>query len=149
MQVCDNLWSPFLVCFYCYRRHLLSISHNFFIDTKKSFCLVNPNEVSTWSLWSAILHVLQFWKDFYLSWDPIKYGNITRVNIPVDAIWTPPVGLLNSWVSHCYEVYGCIAGIFFQRARTLIGYFEVTWHLIMKLFPAKISELATLQNLWC
>ena len=31
-----------------------------------------------------------------------------------------------------------------------IGYFEVMWHLTMKLFPAKnISERATLQNLWC
>ena len=31
----------------------------------------------------------------------------------------------------------------------LIGYFEVTWHLKMKLFPAKISERATLpQSVW-
>ena len=36
-----------------------------------------------------------------------------------------------------------------QTAHALIGYFEVTWHLTMKLFPAKISERATLQNLWC
>ena len=33
-------------------------------------------------------------------------------------------------------------------APTLIGYFKVTWYLTMKLFPAKISEQATLQNLW-
>ena len=44
---------------------------------------------------------------------------------------------------YCY-----IAGNFFLAARALIGYFEVTWHLTMKLFPAKISERATLQNLW-
>ena len=37
---------------------------------------------------------------------------------------------------------------FFPTARALLGYFEVTWHLIMKLSPAKISEWATLQNLW-
>ena len=30
----------------------------------------------------------------------------------------------------------------------LVGYFEVTWHLTMKLSPAKISERATLQNTW-
>ena len=44
---------------------------------------------------------------------------------------------------YCY-----IAGNFFLAARALIGYFEVRWHLTMKLFPAKISERATLQNLW-
>ena len=44
-------------------------------------------------------------------------------------------------IQHCY-----IAGIFFLTARTLIGYFEVTWHLTIKLFPAKISEWATLQK---
>ena len=37
---------------------------------------------------------------------------------------------------------------FFPTARALICYFEVTWHLTNKLFPAKISECATLQNLW-
>ena len=45
---------------------------------------------------------------------------------------------------YCY-----IAGNFFQTACALIGYFEVTWHLTIKLFPAKISQRATLQNLWC
>ena len=39
-----------------------------------------------------------------------------------------------------------IAGIFFPTALALIGYFEVKWHLTMKLFPAKISERATLQK---
>ena len=36
----------------------------------------------------------------------------------------------------------------FPTGHTLIGYLEVIWHLTMKLFPAKISELETLQNLW-
>ena len=35
---------------------------------------------------------------------------------------------------------------FFSTACALIGYFEVTWHLTMKLFPAKISERETLQS---
>ena len=30
------------------------------------------------------------------------------------------------------------AEIFYPTARTLIGYSEVTWHLTMKLFPARI-----------
>ncbi|XP_073246900.1 neuronal acetylcholine receptor subunit beta-3-like [Porites lutea] len=47
-----------------------------------------------------------FWEDFYLSWDPIKYGNITRINIPADAIWTPPVGLLNSLNSGVAPIFG-------------------------------------------
>ena len=41
-----------------------------------------------------------------------------------------------------------VAGNFFPTACTLIGYFEDTWRLTMKLFPAKIYEQATLQNLW-
>ncbi|XP_020617263.1 neuronal acetylcholine receptor subunit alpha-6-like [Orbicella faveolata] len=36
------------------------------------------------------------WEDFSLSWDPAHYGNLKRINLPVDAIWTPPMGLLNS-----------------------------------------------------
>ena len=36
--------------------------------------------------------------------------------------------------------------LFFPTARALIGYFDVTWHLTMKLFPANISERATLQK---
>ena len=39
-----------------------------------------------------------------------------------------------------------MAGNFFPTAHALIGYFEVTWHLTMKLFPMKISEQATLQK---
>ena len=41
-----------------------------------------------------------------------------------------------------------LAGNFFQTACTLIGDFKVTWQLTMKLFPAKIFERATPQNLW-
>ena len=40
--------------------------------------------------------------------------------------------------SHFY-----IAGNFWPTARALIGYFEVTSHLTMKLFPPKLSERAT------
>ena len=39
------------------------------------------------------------------------------------------------------------AGNVFPAGWTLIDHFNITWHLTMKLFPAKISEQATLQNL--
>ena len=48
-----------------------------------------------------------------------------------------------------FIAYYYIAGNFFPKAHSVIGYFKVTWHLTMKLFPAKISEQATLQNQWC
>jgi len=41
-----------------------------------------------------------------------------------------------------------IAGEFLPTARALIGYFQVSWNLTMKLFTAKLSERATLQNPW-
>ena len=46
-------------------------------------------------------------------------------------------------IQQCY-----IAGNFFPTACLLIGYCEITWHLTIKLLPGKISERATLQNLW-
>ena len=52
------------------------------------------------------------------------------------------------FVPHIFNTYCYIAGHFLPTARALIGYFEVTWHLTMKLFPAKISEEETLQILW-
>ena len=45
--------------------------------------------------------------------------------------------------------YHYIAGNFFPTVCALIGYFEVTWDLRMKLFLAKISEQAILQNPRC
>ena len=42
-------------------------------------------------------------------------------------------------ISYCY-----IAGIFSPTVRAFIGYFEVTWHPTMKLFPDKISQWVTL-----
>ena len=48
------------------------------------------------------------------------------------------------------DLHNCfcyVVGNFFSTVHAIIGYFEVTWHL-MKLFPAKISEQATMQNPW-
>ena len=45
--------------------------------------------------------------------------------------------------NNCY-----IAGVFPATTRPFIGQFMVTWHLTMKLFPAKRHERATLRKLW-
>ena len=47
-----------------------------------------------------------------------------------------------------HNLFCYVDGNFFSTVHALIGYFEVTWHLTMKLFPAKISEQATMQNPW-
>ena len=52
-------------------------------------------------------------------------------------------GLLVRSNFDCY-----FAGVFPATARPFIGYFMVTWHLTMKLFPAKSHERATLRKLW-
>ena len=58
------------------------------------------------------------------------------------------------WVTQTYtllDLHNCfcyVAGNFFSTVHALIGYFAVTWHLTMKLFPAKISEQATMKNPW-
>ncbi|XP_068762475.1 neuronal acetylcholine receptor subunit alpha-9-like [Montipora capricornis] len=56
--------------------------------------LLRMNEVEQlikMSLWYRLT-----WEDVTLSWNPERYGDITRINLPVDVVWTPPVGLLNS-----------------------------------------------------
>ena len=45
------------------------------------------------------------------------------------------------------RIYCYIAGVFPATARHFIGYFMVTRHLTMKLFPAKCHARATLQKL--
>ena len=51
--------------------------------------------------------------------------------------------------SYGHNFCNCVkkAGNVFPAGRTLIGHFNITWHLTTKLFPAKISEQATLQNI--
>ena len=50
--------------------------------------------------------------------------------------------------SNLYKEFCYIAGVFPATANPLIGYFMVTWHPTMKLFPAKCHERATLRKLW-
>ena len=43
----------------------------------------------------------QYWKDPQLSWDPQKYGNLTRITLPTnpeydEVVWTPDLYLYNT-----------------------------------------------------
>ena len=84
----------------------------------------------------------------------VKWSNIDGINEVFLYFWTPcwwglpfktafwPFCLhLINW--HCY-----IAGVFPATACPFIGWIMVTWHLTMKLFPAKCHERATLRKLW-
>ena len=33
------------------------------------------------------------WTDQFLTWDPVDYGRITRINVPTDKIWLPDLAL--------------------------------------------------------
>ena len=73
---------------------------------------------------------------------PWSYSDIARRKLLI-TYWSK-----DKLLKECCFTLACAcspAGNFFPTARTLIGDFEVTWHLTMKLFPAKISERATLQ----
>ena len=37
----------------------------------------------------------QFWTDYQLSWDPLEFGNISRVSIDSAMVWTPDIVLFN------------------------------------------------------
>lgn len=37
------------------------------------------------------------WIDPKLKWEPMKYGNISTVNIPYDSVWLPDVVLYNRY----------------------------------------------------
>ena len=84
----ENLLCGFSVCKSQYVYNKINL-----LNESKSANL--PNNV----IGSTPNHVFQSWEDSALSWKPDRYGNITRINLPVDVIWTPPVGLLNSWVT--------------------------------------------------
>ena len=81
----ENLLCGFSVCKSQYVYNKINL-----LNESKSANL--PNNV----IGSTPNHVFQSWEDSALSWKPDCYGNITRINLPVDVIWTPPVGLLNS-----------------------------------------------------
>lgn len=57
-------------------------------------------QLARMSLWLRLT-----WQDRSLIWSPSKYGNLTRINLPVDTIWTPPVGLLNSLESRFASLF--------------------------------------------
>ena len=59
-----------------------------------------------------------------------------------------PVGVMTTFQIPRAVIHLCyITGNYFPTVRTLTDYFEVTWHLSMKLLPSNISEKATVQYL--
>ena len=40
--------------------------------------------------------IVQRWNDSRLEWNPIDYGNLTKISLPVDSIWKPPTSVINS-----------------------------------------------------
>ena len=33
----------------------------------------------------------QTWKDYNLVWDPEEFGNISKIRLPINKIWTPGI----------------------------------------------------------
>ena len=60
------------------------------------------------SPWSDVIEVIfvQHWVDEFLSWNPAKYGNMTRIIVPPTHIWLPDFGLENRCV--CVRMYVCV-----------------------------------------
>ena len=95
-------------------------------------------------------------RDFRIMEWSLRKGDNNKKDILAKFHWHP---LTKNTVTKCLSVLfsdGYILlffiviylEIFFPKVRALIGYFKVTWHLTMKLFPAQISQQVTLQNLW-
>ena len=88
-------------------------------------------------------------------WNKWKYLHKKKVHVPQDCLWTltwPPFHCFGTPIwplwRHVKTLYRVLyRWKFFPTARALIGYFEVTWHPTMKLFPSKTSEQAILKNL--
>ena len=35
------------------------------------------------------------WKDYRLSWEPVEYEGIKKLNLPSDMIWRPDISIYN------------------------------------------------------
>ncbi|BFY98226.1 hypothetical protein BsWGS_01266 [Bradybaena similaris] len=53
--------------------------------------LDEKNQIITTNCW-----INQMWVDPKLRWEPMKYGNISTVNLPFDTVWLPDIVLYNS-----------------------------------------------------
>ncbi|VDM52594.1 unnamed protein product [Angiostrongylus costaricensis] len=46
------------------------------------------------------IHIVKSWIDHYLTWNPLEFGNIQEVRLPISKIWKPDVLLYNSVDQH-------------------------------------------------
>lgn len=37
-----------------------------------------------------------FWRDYRLSWNPVEFGNVRNIKIPIRSIWIPDLFIINS-----------------------------------------------------
>ncbi|XP_064474752.1 neuronal acetylcholine receptor subunit alpha-10-like isoform X2 [Ornithodoros turicata] len=61
------------------------------ITLTQIFDLDEKNQVLTTNVWLD-----QEWSDEYLVWDPVEFGNLTKLRIPCDKIWLPDIVLYNN-----------------------------------------------------
>lgn len=48
--------------------------------------------------------LLQTWTDYKLKWDPARFGGISQLNIPSEAVWLPDIVLYNKSVNRYFPV---------------------------------------------
>ena len=56
--------------------------------------------VYTRQVFHGIYHgvaLFQKWHDRNLIWDPMDYGNVTQIYLPVHGLWHPDIVVLNKW----------------------------------------------------
>ncbi|CAJ0584604.1 unnamed protein product, partial [Mesorhabditis spiculigera] len=58
------------------------------------------NQVLTTNLWLEMQ-----WFDSKLTWNPEKYGNITKLHIPSEFLWTPDLCCITKYVIDAEEHY--------------------------------------------
>ena len=57
-----------------------------------------------------LLHFFpQQWVDYKLSWDPLKYDNVTEIRLPETLLWKPDILMYNRWLSGII-MYSIIGG---------------------------------------
>lgn len=43
----------------------------------------------------VLMGIELLWSDFRLGWDPKNFGNISKIDVPYENVWTPTVGMVN------------------------------------------------------
>ncbi|XP_033102308.1 neuronal acetylcholine receptor subunit alpha-3-like [Anneissia japonica] len=90
------------------------------------------NQVMTTSLW-----VKQTWQDYRLKWDPLTYGNLTVIHVPVSDLWKPDLVLYNN-ANGPYDVIQLTkANVFYNGTVSWAppAVFKSACDIVVKYFP--------------